>query len=101
MYYSDNQRCIWYFTKKGNGTFVIEMKDVLIYRHFGLDYLIIGYGPDNTQRDTVILGTDHIIPSGTTITTDAEYLWMTFRSNYVYRQKGFQMEWRVISTNGK
>ena len=101
LYYYDNQNCIWYFTKNGNGTFLIEVMDVLLYRHLRSDLLSIGHGADIAQSDTIILSTDHIIPAGTMITTDEEQMWMTFRSNPAYRQKGFEMEWRVISTECK
>ena len=98
MYYFDNQECIWYFTKNGNGTFVIEVIDILIETY---DAILIGSGADHTEADSVLLSTNLILPEGTTIMKDEEHMWMIFRSYLSRRQRGFKMEWKVISNEGK
>ena len=101
MYYFDNQWCVWYFTKSGNGTFLIEIIDVLL-RLVGRDpdVLSIGYGTDITQADSTLLRSEHILPAGTVIMANESYMWMTFISSWSYRQRGFKLEWKVTSMQG-
>ena len=102
MYYFDNQWCIWYFTQSGNGTFIVEIMDVLLQLVGGVpDVLSIGHGTDITQADSILLRSEHILSTGTVIMTNETYMWMTFISSSAIRERGFQLQWKVTSMQGK
>ena len=66
MYYFDNQWCIWYFTKTRKGTFVVEILDMLlqpIKYYLYVDIYDIGLGTDHTESDSMLLSTDHVLPT--------------------------------------
>ena len=66
-----------------------------------LDEFHIGSGADPSQSDSVLLSTGHILSAATTIMTDEDHLWMTFKTGSKYRQRGFKLEVMVTSLNGK
>ena len=102
--YPPNQECIWFFNARNSGSYFIVIKEMLLVHHLGNgvrnhDSFIIGRG--NILGEEELFQVPRFVAPDTAILAGYEQLWMVFRSDFVYHQKGFQIIVSRVSLNGK
>ena len=67
----------------------------------GTDWLTIGRGNDTLQDESEIIRIKHLIPKGTLFVVDDTNMWITWKTTFAQRLKGFNLRVSMRSTNGK
>ena len=89
-YYFDNIDCTWLFrAADNNGSYVIEILDMLLFSLRGYDDLRIGRGYNRSGSSGQLLRLTHHVPPGTVVVVDHRFIWIWFYTDYDYRQRGF------------
>lgn len=99
-FYFDNQNCTWIFSSSQNGSYLVEIYDLVLDGLVGRgDEFVIGRSGISSEID--ILRTSYFIAPDTTILIDDNVIWMTFQSGDRVQSKGFQIGITMIDTNSK
>ncbi len=104
QFYPDNLDLTMYFVSDGNGSFIIDIHELVlvIVAEYYYDYFTIGIGDNSSAAaDSVLFLEDSFASPGTKFVITSSQFWIRLQTDFKFRNKGFHATVKRIEDPGK